>query len=252
MEDYMKVVVINGSPNMDKGNTALILTPFIDGMREAGAEVEVLYTKKLKIRPCESDLSCWIKTPGVCIHRDDMDLLLPKLAESDLLVLCVPLYVDGMPGPAKNFLDRMVPRGDMRIEIRGGRCQHPIRQGLKPLPLALVSSCGFWELEHFNPLLAHMEAWGRNANSPFLGAVLRPTGPMFHGMLEAGMPFDDILQAAREAGKQIVSTGKMSNETLATVSRPIMPRDEFVKLHNEKVNEWIAEAAENQGKGVRA
>jgi multimeric flavodoxin WrbA len=33
----MKVLVFNGSPNMDKGNTALILYPFIEGMREEGA-----------------------------------------------------------------------------------------------------------------------------------------------------------------------------------------------------------------------
>jgi multimeric flavodoxin WrbA len=37
---------------MDKGNTALILGPFLEGMRAAGAEVELFYTRKLKINPC--------------------------------------------------------------------------------------------------------------------------------------------------------------------------------------------------------
>ncbi len=32
----MKVMAINGSPNMGKGNTALVLDPFLEGMREAG------------------------------------------------------------------------------------------------------------------------------------------------------------------------------------------------------------------------
>lgn len=32
----MKVLAINSSPKMDKGNTAMILTPFLEGMREAG------------------------------------------------------------------------------------------------------------------------------------------------------------------------------------------------------------------------
>jgi multimeric flavodoxin WrbA len=246
----MKVTVLNGSPNMDKGNTALILTPFVEGLMEAGAEVEVYYTQKLKIRPCNGDLSCWLKTPGVCIHRDDMALLLPKLGESDLLVLSIPLYVDGMPGPVKNFIDRMIPRGDMRIEIRDGRCRHPIRKGLKPLPVALVSSCGFWEVEHFDHLLAHMQAWANNANSPFLGAVLRPTGPVFKAMLESGMSFDDIFQAAKEAGRQIITEGKMSTETLAAICRPILPREEFVKVHNEKVNEMLAEASAKQDNRV--
>ncbi|WP_207637584.1 flavodoxin family protein [Desulfotruncus alcoholivorax] len=41
----MKVIAINSSPNMGEGNTALILNPFLKGMREAGAEVELFYTK---------------------------------------------------------------------------------------------------------------------------------------------------------------------------------------------------------------
>ena len=35
----MKVVAIQGSPSMDKGMTALILNPFLEGMKGAGAEV---------------------------------------------------------------------------------------------------------------------------------------------------------------------------------------------------------------------
>jgi len=35
---------------MEKGNTALILNPFLDGMKEAGAQVELVYSKKLNIQ----------------------------------------------------------------------------------------------------------------------------------------------------------------------------------------------------------
>ena len=45
----MKVLAINGSPHMDEGNTAMILNPFLEGMKEAGSDVEVFYTRKLKI-----------------------------------------------------------------------------------------------------------------------------------------------------------------------------------------------------------
>jgi multimeric flavodoxin WrbA len=50
----MKVIAINGSPKMDEGNTARILNPFLDGMKEAGAEIELFYTSKLKIKPCQA------------------------------------------------------------------------------------------------------------------------------------------------------------------------------------------------------
>ena len=82
----MKVVAINGSPKMDKGTTALILEPFLDGMREAGADVELYFTKKLDIKPCQGEFNCWLKSPGECHQDDDMAELRPRFAEADVWV----------------------------------------------------------------------------------------------------------------------------------------------------------------------
>jgi len=123
----MKVTAINSSPLMAKGNTAAILTPFLEGMKEAGAEVELFYTKKLKIKPCQGCFNCWLKTPGVCSQRDDMDMLRPKLEEADVWVLATPLYVDGMTGPMKNLLDRIIPGIQPFMELRDGHIRHPGR-----------------------------------------------------------------------------------------------------------------------------
>lgn len=48
----MKVIAINSSPAANKGHTAMILTPFLKGMEEAGAEVSLYLTKNLDINPC--------------------------------------------------------------------------------------------------------------------------------------------------------------------------------------------------------
>lgn len=47
----MKVLAINASPHMDKGNTAMILDPFLEGMKEAGSEVDLIYTSSLGSSP---------------------------------------------------------------------------------------------------------------------------------------------------------------------------------------------------------
>ncbi len=47
----MKVVAINGSPHGDTGNTALILNPFLEGMKAAGAKVMVFETLGIVSRP---------------------------------------------------------------------------------------------------------------------------------------------------------------------------------------------------------
>ena len=48
-EILRQVLVINGSARKKKGYTALILEPFINGVREAGAEVDLLYAKQLDV-----------------------------------------------------------------------------------------------------------------------------------------------------------------------------------------------------------
>ena len=79
-----KAVAINGSPRMDKGNTALILNPFINGMQYGGCSVELFFASKLKVMPCEcGTMRCWRVTPGECIYQDNMSLLIPVLKNSD-------------------------------------------------------------------------------------------------------------------------------------------------------------------------
>jgi len=105
----MKVLAFNCSPNMENGNTALILNPFLQGIEEEGGKIELFYLRKLKINPCLGEFSCWVKTPGECIHDDDMNILYPKFKEADIIVFGTPVYVDGMPGPMKNLIDRLLP-----------------------------------------------------------------------------------------------------------------------------------------------
>ena len=117
----MKVVAINGSPKMDKGTTALILAPFLEGLRGSGAEVELFYTKKLEINPCHGDFRCSTDTPGECFQKDDMQMLHPKLYEADIWVMATPVYVSGMTGPLKNLVDRiLIPLGEPHLEFMCG------------------------------------------------------------------------------------------------------------------------------------
>lgn len=234
----IEVLAFNCSPKMDKGNTALILDPFLEGMREAGAKVELFYTRKLKIKPCTGEFNCWTKTPGKCYQDDDMNVLLPKLAEADIYVFATPVYVDGVSGPMKNLMDRMIPLVQPFFELRDGHCRHPPREGTKQGKIVLVSNCGFWEMDNFDPLLVHMKAASKNMKREFAGALLRPHGGGLRRIMKMGMPLDDIFEAAKEAGRQLVRDGKMSPETLKIVSRELMP----LEMHIQAANATFQEA----------
>jgi len=229
----MKVLAFNCSPRMNKGNTALILNPFLEGMKEVGAEVELFYTRKLKINPCRGDFICWLETPGQCWQKDDMQMLYPKLREADIYVFATPVYVDGISGPMKNLLDRIIPLVQPFFKLRDGHCRHLVRDGHKRGKVVLVSNCGFWEMDNFDPLLVHTKAFCKNAAMEFAGALLRPHGEALRPMMKLGISLDDVFDAAKDAGRQLVKDGKMSTETLNIVSRELVPLELYVRAANE-------------------
>jgi multimeric flavodoxin WrbA len=190
-------------------------------MKEEGSDVEVFYTRKLKIGPCNGDMSCWFKNPGECVQKDDMQMLLPKIKEADVIVWASPVYYAGITGPLKNLMDRQLP-----LYLQGG-------QEAKRQKAVLVSTCGAWELSMFDPLLLQMRAvYTRpDGSSDFAGALLRPMADGMKEMIKAGETrlVEGIFQAAREAGCQLAREGRISEELQAQVSRELMPRDAYYK-----------------------
>jgi multimeric flavodoxin WrbA len=227
---------------MDKGNTALILDPFMDGMREAGAEVELFYTKKLDVKPCQGEFNCWFKSPGKCFQEDDMQMLRPKFQAADVWVFATPVYLDGVSGPMKNLFDRLIPVMEPLIELHDDHCRHPLREGTKSGKAVLVSNCGFWERDNFDALVVHMEAVCRNASREFAGALLRPHGPAVKPMMEMGYPPNDVFEAARDAGRQLVQHGRIEARTLETVARDLLPRDKYLEILNQRFQEALEKA----------
>jgi multimeric flavodoxin WrbA len=238
----MKVVAINSSPMMAKGNTARILGPFLDGMKGAGAEVELFYTKKLDINQCHGDFHCWVRHPGECFQDDDMAELLDRFRQADVWVLASPVFVDGITGPMKTLLDRMIPLIEPFVDLVDDRCRHPRREGTKSGKVVLVSNCGLWEKETFDPLLVHMEALCRNVDREFVGGLLRPHGPTMSVMREADMAVDDVIDAAALAGRELVETGSFQPATLARVSQELISRERFLGEMNRRfdnaINRW--------------
>jgi len=222
----MKVLALNSSPRMEKGNTALLLAPFLDGAREAGAEVDMVCVRRLDIKPCTGCFNCWNKTPGHCPQKDDMEQLYAKLMSADVWVLATPLYECGMTGTLKVLLDRTVA------------CHHPGCEGEKPDKIVLVSSCGDYALERFNALLFYMKDLCGNIRKgkgcEFAGALLRPHAAAMKPMMDAGMPVGDIFSSARQAGIELVKSGRMEPKTLENVGRPLCTRQEFEAVSGGK------------------
>lgn len=237
----MYVVALNGSARREKGVTTMLTTALLSGMQEEGAEVELLYLRQLDIQPCHGYFDCWYKSPGHCSVDDDMQRLYPRLRKADCWVIGAPVYMSGMPGPVKNMFDRLLPFVEPTVELRNGRVRHPLSVGVKGGQLILVSVCGHWEMENFNPLLTFMQEYAGSAQRTFAGALLRPHAMEFAELLKSGSG-EDVLSAAHEAGRQFVRTGNLPADMLATISRPLMTFDEYLAAVNQRMAERMAAA----------
>jgi multimeric flavodoxin WrbA len=228
----MKVLAINSSPNMERGVTGFLLNLLIEGMKESGAEVEIHYTRKLSIEPCKACFNCWFVTEGVCSIEDDMKFFLPKIAEADFLIVASPLYIDGITGPMKNLIDRMLPLLVPYIELRNGRCRHPVREYSKPSKVVYVATCAYWKLENFEPMLLYMKAMCENFDKEFVGALLRPHSGALMYMKRKGDSIEDIITAVKDSGCELIERGKISPEVLNIISRELLPQKDYIQIFN--------------------
>ncbi len=242
----MKIVAINGSPRKWKGNTERVLKPFLEGASSAGAEVEVIYVKEKNIKPCLGCNSCFLKTPGRCVQKDDMADIIESIRSSDVIVLASPIYVGGVTGQTKTFLDRLTPLSLPFLEVVDGYSVHEKREDFKLRGIAFVSNNGFHELYHFDDLIAHVKSVAKMMQTEFLGAILRPHGVILE-MAEKLMPDKTaaVYDAARRAGVELVEKGRVSAELEAEVARELLPRDYF----NKAMNDYFRKAWDEAAKG---
>lgn len=229
-EEGMKILALNSSPRGEgESKTELMLTHLVNGMQEAGAQVEVVDLRKKTVKNCIGCYTCWTKTPGVCVHNDDMsNELFPGWLESDLVIYATPLYNYTVNATMKAFMERTLPFLQPFIAQKEGRATHPLRH--QPPKAVLLSVAGFPEDEVFNLLSSWVNfVYGRHGL--LVAEIYRPAAEMM-----AGIGFkerrNEILEATVQAGRELVESKKISPETLARIKQPVTDFQSLAQIAN--------------------
>ena len=229
----VKALAINGSPRKDKGNTATVLAPFIQGITDAGAEVELFYASKLKIKPCScGNMHCWYDSPGDCCISDDMQLLYPKLKDADILIIATPVYIP-LPGAMQNVINRLCPLVEPYLEFRQDRTRARFRKDVNIEKIVLVSTGGWWEKENMGTVVRIVEELAKDASVEFGGAILRPHA---FAMKQDGQLTEDgeeIIEELRKIGSELIHEGEMTPGSLEVISRPLISEEELRHRYNQ-------------------
>lgn len=228
----MKILILNGSPKGKGSNTLCIANAFTDGMQEiANCSIETINVIDKKIAPCRGCFSCWTKTPGKCVIRDDMDAILSKFIAADVVIWSLPLYYFGMPSHIKALMDRLLPLNLPFMEERkDGGCVHPPRyEEIKTKRHVLISSCGFYSKENnYEALAKQFEiAFGVSGQKP--ATLLCPEGELFK-IPQLKQRTGEYLSYVRKAGMEYASGGIFSKVTKAKLEEPLFPPEIYAKM----------------------
>jgi putative sterol carrier protein/putative NADPH-quinone reductase len=245
----MKILALNGSPRKHVSATFRMLEALLAGMRDAGAETELVQLAELDLRQCTGCYTCWVRTPGVCIHDDGMDRASQALADADLVVFGTPLYHYSMTGLMKVFLDRLLPRAEpwlVEDPRHPGMTDHP-RRASRTSRAMLVSPCGFPEFEHFGPLVQTFRYIADRHGWDWLGEILRPGAEPLSRTVLAPL-FAGYFADVRKAGAALVRDGRIPDALAASLRRDLFGGGRAA-FHEQANRFWEDLRARHERKG---
>lgn len=222
----MNILLINGSPKGKGSNTYKLSTAFIEGMKTAAREevfVEEIQVNRLELKPCLGCFSCWNKTPGECVIKDDMKSVIDKFLWADVTVWSFPLYYFNVPGGLKNLIDRQLPMV-LPFMVSGAESgSHPGRYDMSQKRHVAISTCGFYTakgnydsvLEMFDHML------GENRYE----TIFCGQGELFR-VSELQGRCGEYLESVKKAGQEYL-TGKITEETRKALDTMLFPRETF-------------------------
>ncbi len=225
------IVVFDGGFRSEKfSKTTFMVNHFCEGAKQAGANVEYFKLKDLEIKECTGCYTCWTKTPGECIYKDDMAMLRKKYREADLVIFASPLFIFNVTGIMKTFMDRLLPNLEpyMLMNEHGG-ISHPDRYPEKGQQgFVVFSAAGFPEVEgNFDGLVGMYRCWdSHNENLHLMGEFFLTAAEIISQPVYADRK-DLVADVCSKAGKQVVEEGRIDQELMLAVQDPAISKETF-------------------------
>lgn len=152
----MKVLLINGSPNM-KGCTYTALSEVAMTLNKEGIETEIIHVGNKDIRGCIGCRQC--KTKGKCVFNDLVNEVASKFVECDGIVIGSPVYFASANGTLISFIDRLfysvtcdktMKVGAAVVSARRGGCSATFDEINKYFTISgmPVASSQYWNMVH--------------------------------------------------------------------------------------------------------
>ncbi len=229
----MKILAINASHRGDKGHIHFLIGKLFQGATAAGAEFEPIALTELKINRCLACGQCHTDDHLLqCVYdeKDDVRAVFQKMAGADILIYATPVYVFGMSGLLKTFIDRMNATGDtldLRMSKKGLMFHH-IDRAICSKPFVVLVCCDNLETETPKNVLSYFRTFSRFMDAPQVGTLVRNGGRLsgYGNDLGRQKKFPKILEvfaAYEQAGRELAREGRIRHATQRRANQEIIP-----------------------------
>ena len=112
----MKRVIVISTSLRRGSNSDMLADKFVDGAKAAGNNVEKISLAGKNIQFCKGCMGC--QKLGRCVINDDVNDIMAKVLQADVVCWATPIYYYEMSGQMKTLIDRMNPMYELDYQFR--------------------------------------------------------------------------------------------------------------------------------------
>lgn len=134
----MRITILNGNPD---GGNSFFETYLEDVQKHLDSRKHSVTSRclrDLEMGPCRGCFGCWLKTPGLCVFRDDTDMLRRDAVQSGLILMASPLKMGFISALLRTAVEKMIPLVLPHLKIVNGEFHHKMRYRRMPVLAVLV------------------------------------------------------------------------------------------------------------------
>lgn len=150
---------------------------FCTALSRKDVPVKRFLLRDMDLNYCTGCWTCWVRTPGRCMFKDDAEQIYPEVVDADLMVYASPLVCGFVTSLLKTIQDRLIPLILPYITFVRGEMHHVKRYPSYPAVACIFDLDDQSDSEDFEITSRMCRRFAINTWSHFLFAKTTETPP---------------------------------------------------------------------------